>query len=118
VDTLGSPLLDRADVVLPSCTWAEKSGTFENARGLIQAFEQAIVPVEASKSEGQIALELIAALQEPIEGTPSEHAGKFDAQATRRAMAQASSALSVFATGISAPAAKAEIEPDMQMVEL
>ena len=60
IDTLRSPLADGADVVLPSCTWAEKAGTFVNRTGVAQAFEQAIPPLEGSRAEAQIALDLIA----------------------------------------------------------
>lgn len=59
IDTLANRLVDEADVVLPGATFAEKAGTFENARGMIQAFEQAIPVPEAAKPEGQIALELM-----------------------------------------------------------
>ncbi|MEZ6232563.1 MAG: 2Fe-2S iron-sulfur cluster-binding protein [Phycisphaerales bacterium] len=60
LDTLESPLVDDADVVLPSCTWAEKAGTFENRTGVLQAFEQAIPALEGSRAEAQIALDLLA----------------------------------------------------------
>ncbi|MBY0263077.1 MAG: molybdopterin-dependent oxidoreductase, partial [Phycisphaerales bacterium] len=63
IDTLATPLADAADVVLPSCTWLEKAGSFQNAKDLLQAFEQAIPPVESAKSEGQIALDLAAVLK-------------------------------------------------------
>lgn len=118
IDTLSGPLVEHADVVLPSCTWAEKSGTFENARNMLQAFEQAIAPIEGSKSEAQIALELIAALAEPTDGTPVERAGAYSAHETRLAMAEASTSLSMFASGVSAPAVLRETLSDMPMVEL
>jgi NADH-quinone oxidoreductase subunit G len=63
IDTLGATtgrLVNRADVVLPSATWLEKAGTFENARGLLQSFEQAIPVREGCKSEAQIGLDLEA----------------------------------------------------------
>ncbi|VAX42381.1 hypothetical protein MNBD_PLANCTO03-1026, partial [hydrothermal vent metagenome] len=60
LDTHGSALIDHADVVLPGATWTEKAGTFESARKLLQAFEQAIPVIELAKTEGQIALDLIA----------------------------------------------------------
>src|SRR4029077_16824185 len=37
-------------------------GTFENAKGMLQAFEAAIPPVEGSKAEAQIALDLMAVM--------------------------------------------------------
>jgi NADH-quinone oxidoreductase subunit G len=118
IDTLSGPLVEHADVVLPSCTWAEKSGTFENARNMLQGFEQAIAPIEGSKSEAQIALELIAALAEPTDGTPAERAGSYSANETRHAMAEASTSLSMFASGVSAPAVLRETLSEMPMVEL
>ncbi len=60
IDTHGSALIDHADVVIPGATWAEKAGTFESARKMLQAFEQAIPVIELAKTEGQIALDLIA----------------------------------------------------------
>ncbi|GJQ30104.1 MAG: hypothetical protein HBSAPP03_19880 [Phycisphaerae bacterium] len=62
IDTLPTRLTDRADVVLPGATWLEKSGCFENAKGLVQAFARAIPPVEAARSEGQIAWDFGAVL--------------------------------------------------------
>jgi anaerobic selenocysteine-containing dehydrogenase len=61
IDTLGGRLVDHADVILPAATWAEKAGTFENARGLLQAFDAAVPCLEASRPEAQIALELMHA---------------------------------------------------------
>ncbi|MEO1512868.1 MAG: molybdopterin-dependent oxidoreductase, partial [Planctomycetota bacterium] len=58
IDTLESALRQTADVVLPSATWTEKAGTFENATGRLQTFEQAIPTQHESKSEGQIASDL------------------------------------------------------------
>jgi len=40
IDTLANSLSARADVLLPGATWAEKSGTFENANNLLQSFDQ------------------------------------------------------------------------------
>ena len=60
IDTLASELSERADVVLPAATWAEKAGTFENVKGMLQSFEQAIPPREWVRAEGQIALDLAA----------------------------------------------------------
>jgi NADH-quinone oxidoreductase subunit G len=58
IDTLLSRLVDRCDVLIPGATWAEKAGTFESARGLLQAFEQAIPVIELANTEGHIALDL------------------------------------------------------------
>lgn len=59
IDSLRTVLSERADVVLPSCTWVEKAGTFENANGVLQAFEQAIPTVGDSRAEGQIGHDLL-----------------------------------------------------------
>ncbi|QDU71279.1 molybdopterin-dependent oxidoreductase [Mucisphaera calidilacus] len=61
IDTLPSPLIEVADVVLPAATWAEKDGCFENVNGRIQSFERAIEPLEGTRPEGQIAHDLMAA---------------------------------------------------------
>jgi anaerobic selenocysteine-containing dehydrogenase len=60
IDTLPNRMTERADVLLPGATWAEKSGTFENAQNRLQAFDRAIPPLDYCKSEAQIALDLIA----------------------------------------------------------
>ncbi len=59
IDTLDGPLVGMASVVLPSATFAEKSGSFENVNGVVQHFDQAIPGQHLSKSEGQIAMDLI-----------------------------------------------------------
>ncbi len=59
IDTLDSSLVEMAGVVLPSSTFAEKSGSFENCDGVVQHFGQAIPGQHASKSEGQIAMDLV-----------------------------------------------------------
>ena len=82
VDTVLSALAERADVFLPAATWLEKSGTFENVDGRLQAFERAIEPVHFCKSEAQLALDL----QADLEGCASP---VFNALATRQTMADA-----------------------------
>ena len=62
LDVLPSKLTPKADLVLPGATWAEKSGTFENATGRRQTFQQAIDPPGHARAEGQIALDLASAL--------------------------------------------------------
>ena len=64
LDTLATPLADAADLVLPTCTWLEKEGTFENANGRLQSFDAAIPPLEFTRPEAQIALDLLATLGE------------------------------------------------------
>ena len=61
LDTLQSPLAEKADVLLPSTTWAEKSGTFENAAGRLQTFQCAIPTPGDARAEAQIALDLASA---------------------------------------------------------
>lgn len=58
IDTLKSQLTAMANVVLPSATWVEKAGSFENVNERIQAFERAILPFGSARAEGQIALDL------------------------------------------------------------
>jgi NADH dehydrogenase/NADH:ubiquinone oxidoreductase subunit G len=137
LDTLGSRLADAADVVLPSCTWMEKAGSFVSAREAMQAFEQAIPAVGLAKSEAQIALDLAAVLAGRISpiGTRTvaidpEMAGQvpgavevaapmamqFDAVRMRGEMASVGG-LEAFAK-ITAPAVTLEHKPDMEVVEI
>ena len=44
---------------LPICSWAEKSGVFENIDGKIQAFAQAIPPLDDTRSSGRIFWDLL-----------------------------------------------------------
>jgi NADH-quinone oxidoreductase subunit G len=139
IDTLSSPLVDDADVVLPGATFAEKAGTFENARGMLQAFEAAIPVLEFAKPEGQIANDLLAvhrgergrpAFPDTIE-TPAfgmEIPATMEVAApkgrlflpaqVREEMAQMFPALSVFTTHVAIPDLTSEQPTDMQMVEL
>ena len=139
VDTLLTSLVDAANVVLPGATWVEKAGCFENARGAIQAFEQAIPVVELAKSEGQLVLDLFAALEgkpAPIEtietvvvvttrgqvpaGTQqaAPRAKAFNSADMRSEMAAFNPALRAFATDVKTPTTEVRHAADMQMVEL
>ena len=142
LDTLEGPLADVAETVLPTATFAEKAGTFENAAGALQAFEQAIPTQHGSKSEGQIAWDLLAVLnghefERPLTGYneymvdegPGQVPGATSAAATpratlfnaadiRRQMAESNGGLGVFLTDVSMPAAAPKREPDMEMVDL
>jgi NADH-quinone oxidoreductase subunit G len=121
IDTLGSSLVDAASVVLPGATWMEKSGSFQNARNMLQHFEQAIPVAEMAKSEGQIALDLAAHRAgngAPGRATARASAGPFNAAETRRAMAAAHATLSAFLTDVAMPATGSLAEADMQVVEL
>ncbi|MCC6675763.1 MAG: (2Fe-2S)-binding protein [Phycisphaerales bacterium] len=140
IDTLSGRLIDEADVVLPGATWAEKAGTFENARHQLQAFEQAIPVIELAKTEGQIALDLMAELEgkaDVVSGeapmvvmatqrsllpgstqTAPPRAAAYNAANIRARMAAERPALAVFATGVSLPAVEARQEADMKVVDL
>jgi len=110
IDTLPTKLSERADVVIPGATWAEKSGTFENHKGRLQSFERAIEPVDYCKSESQIALDLIA-----------EHSGSraatFNPANTRQFMAE-SHGLTAFTSEVRHATADVEVEADMELVAL
>ncbi len=69
-------LVSQAALALPVCTWAEKSGVFENHSGLIQAFRQAIAPLENTRSTGSIFWDLM------------DLAGTYDPAAVRRMMSE------------------------------
>ncbi len=60
-DTLPNALTADADVLLPASAWVEKAGTFENVHHRLQSFERAIQPVEFTRPEAQVALDLLAA---------------------------------------------------------
>lgn len=138
IDTLDSELASVADVVLPGATWLEKDGSFENARGMIQAFSCAIPPFAQARAEAQIAMDL----REALAGDPLDFArapefrvvdegpgqvpnarslgrapgAEFCAISTRREMAGAG--LAEFAD-LPVPETKAAREvSDMEMVEL
>lgn len=138
-DTLAGPLTRAADVVLPASTWLEKAGTFENAKGILQAFEQAIPPVGFSKGEGQIALDLAAVARGVKNQVRSEEvvinpakAGQvpgatevptpviewFNAGNTRHEMGTKFPALSVFTTDVQMPVMEIAQKPEMEVVEL
>ncbi len=52
-------LYSKATLSLPTCSWAEKSGVYENFEGRIQPFAQAIPPLEDTRSLGQICWDLL-----------------------------------------------------------
>ena len=142
VELLDNPLVQRADIVLPGAAWVEKAGSFENATGLIQAFEQAIPTPGLAKTEGQIALDLSAELEgaptttdrativKVIEAQPGQvpqsatiatprAAALFNAANTRINMANTNQdLLGVMATQVHMPTIEAQQEADMQVVEL
>jgi NADH-quinone oxidoreductase subunit G len=105
IDTLANDLTGKADVLLPGATWMEKSGTFENAAGRLQSFQQAIRVIELAKPEGQIALELLATIGE-------QPRLRYDDDQVRQQMGGA------FASEVHHPAPEQAVEPDMEYVEL
>jgi NADH-quinone oxidoreductase subunit G len=139
IDTHDRRARERAGVVIPGATWAEKAGTFENARGMIQAFEQAVPEIDGARAEAQIALDLLALLDGAVQ-TPAatefirvdEAPGQvpqgrerrrssprlFNAADTRRQMAETHPALRVFIEQVSLPAVEPRHAADMEMVEL
>ena len=140
IDTLESELVDRATVVLPGATWMEKAGSFENAGGVLQAFEQAIPAVGSARSEGQLALDMltrIGAVEADTEGVDAYvvideqpgtvptareiHLGRtriFNAANVRQEMAARNESLGVFVTEIAEPAVATRQEAAVEMVEL
>lgn len=139
MDTLSNDLAAMADVVLPAATFAEKAGSFENAKGMVQAFEQAIPTQAMSKTEGQLALDLLAVLAgrpNPLSDSKAvvlettrgqvaagaevatPWADLFNAANVRQQMAREFPALAVFATGVSMPSVSVEQQPEMELVEL
>jgi NADH-quinone oxidoreductase subunit G len=56
------PLVRRAHVALPACTWAETEGTFVNSRGMAQKSERAIDP----KGQSRPAWELVSRVGEAL----------------------------------------------------
>jgi len=138
LDTLSSGLSDRADIVLPGATFAEKAGSFESARGMIQAFEQAIPVAEMAKVEGQIALDLFSVVQ----GSPAVADGvagvvvqstlgqvaaatqvvrpravMYSAADVRREMSGKHASLAAFAA-VASPDPAPQRQPDMPMLDL
>jgi NADH-quinone oxidoreductase subunit G len=110
LDTLPTALTAQADVVLPSVTWTEKAGTFENAKGRLQTFEAAIAPREFARPEAQIALELLGEFG-------SRTTQLYDAAVTRATMAKVAG-LEAIASAHQPTAEDERAESDMVLVEL
>ena len=110
IDTLPNAITAIADVVLPSATWLEKSGSFESATGRLQSFDQAIEPIEFSRSEAQIGMDL-AALRASV---PAQ---KFNADGVRKELAKYTG-LDAFSTALHQPPPRAPVDSDMVLVEL
>ena len=110
LDTMPNRLVERADVFLPTATWMEKSGTFQNVDNRLQTFERAIEPVDYCKSEAQIALDLSA-----------RHRGEastwFNAALARQQMAS-EAGLEAFVSEVHQAVAEVRVESDMEVVDL
>lgn len=63
-DLFRSPLAERAHLVLPSLTWAEKVGTFTNHAGRVQRLQRAFEPLNDQPSDGHIFSRLLGQLSE------------------------------------------------------
>jgi NADH-quinone oxidoreductase subunit G len=63
-DIRRSPLTEQAHVVLPSLTFAEKTGTFTNHAGRVQRIQQAILPADGQLSDGEIFTRLLSRVSE------------------------------------------------------
>ena len=142
IDTTTSELVDKASVVLPSSTFAEKSGTFENATGIIQHFNQAIPNQHQSKSEGQIGLDLYelatgGTLREHVPGfgvqivdeQPGQVPGAsdsillprgelYDAAILRARMGDEHTPLAALSSEVQYAPSEAPVDSDMELVEL
>lgn len=142
IDTLENALGEQADIVLPAATWAEKAGTFENVKGMLQSFEQAIPVVGSAKAEAQIALDALALLDgghltQPRAGyddlivdegpgqVPSATSSValprsvlYNAASVRTQMAGANESLRVFVTDVATPILEQESRTDMPLVQL
>ena len=112
IDTLTTRLTAVAEVVLPSATWVEKDGCFENRTGRLQSFQRALVPVEFCRSECDIARGLAAAADS--RGGQLLHG---DATAIRAAMAQLPG-LGSFVTATHHPPQGDARESDMTLITL
>jgi predicted molibdopterin-dependent oxidoreductase YjgC len=62
-DATRSPLTDRARVVLPGLTWAEKDGSFTNHAARVQRIRQAVEPPPGLVCDGTIFTRLHALIR-------------------------------------------------------
>ncbi len=82
-----SALSQKAHVVFPSATWAEKEGTFLNHQGLAQEIHWNSAPPGESRTDGQVYLDLLG------------RTGLMRAHQLRREIAQVIPSLSQLSTG-------------------
>jgi NADH-quinone oxidoreductase subunit G len=76
-DSNRSALTDRAHIVLPGLTWAEKDGSFTNHAGRVQRIRRAMTPPEGTLTDGEIFVRLAAWVKDG-----KAAAAGFDARAT------------------------------------
>jgi NADH-quinone oxidoreductase subunit G len=57
-DIFANELTAAATVLLPSCAWLERDGSFMNHAGRVQPFERAVDPPEGAKRDGQYLFEI------------------------------------------------------------
>ncbi len=86
-DLFPSPLSERADIVLPSGSFAERDGTYINHSGLAQAVHAAIRSPGDARADSRIFMEL------------TERTGLFNATALRKEIGNAIRALSALSVG-------------------
>lgn len=63
-DLFLSPLAERAQLVLPSLSWAEKTGTFTNKKRRVQQIHRALQPPEGQPSDGELFTRMLSHLAE------------------------------------------------------
>jgi NADH-quinone oxidoreductase subunit G len=83
-DSNRSALTDRAHIVLPGLTWAEKDGSFTNHAGRVQRIRRAMTPPEGALTDGEIFVRLAAWVKDG-----RAPAAGFDAHATLGEIARA-----------------------------
>lgn len=86
-DIFPSPLSERADILLPSGSFAEREGTYVNHSGLAQAAQAAVRCPGDARADGRILLEL------------AERKGLFNAMAMRKEVGNAIPSLAALAEG-------------------
>ena len=86
-DIFPSPLSERADILLPSGSFAEREGTYVNHSGLAQAAQAAVRCPGDARADGRILLEL------------AERKGLFNAMAIRKEVGNAIPSLVALAEG-------------------
>jgi NADH-quinone oxidoreductase subunit G len=96
-DLLPSSLTSSADVLLPSAAWVEKDGSWENYKGVTQAFSAAFAPRDGAVAEGTVIARLMGR--------------RYDAQALRKELGEP------FSTAKLPTTAEAD-EPAMSFAEI